>query len=64
VEREGDNMKYKLTDKTKNCLGKTLYQIQALKDFGVVKKGDVGGWVESEENLSHEFKCWIFENER
>lgn len=40
--------------------GKTLYQIEALKDFDNVKKGDLGGWVESEDNLSQEGDCWIY----
>ncbi|WP_375674505.1 hypothetical protein [Bartonella sp. CL100XZDX] len=37
----------------------TLYRIRALKDFGDVKKGDLGGWVESERNLSHDDNCWV-----
>jgi hypothetical protein len=28
-----------------------LYRIEALKDFGDVKKGDLGGYVQSEDNL-------------
>ena len=35
-------MKYKLTKNTKKVNGITLYQIQALKDFGDIKKGDLG----------------------
>lgn len=31
-----------------------LYQIQATKDFGNIKSGDLGGWIESEDNLSQE----------
>lgn len=34
----------------------------ALRDFGNVKKGDVGGFVASEENLSHEGDCWVYDN--
>lgn len=44
--------KYKLTKKTKNHLGVTLYQIEALMDFGDVKKGEKGGFIEKEENLA------------
>lgn len=40
--------------------GSTIYRIEALKDFGDVKAGDIGGFVESEENLSHEGPCWIY----
>lgn len=39
-----------------------VYRIKALKDFGNVKKGDLGGFVESEDNLSHFGKCWIDNN--
>lgn len=51
--------KYKLTDKTKIYNGKTLYRIEALKDFDFIHKGEVGGFVESENNLSQENDCWI-----
>ena len=55
--------KYKLTDETIVMYGnKTLHRIQALRDFGDVKKGDLGGFVESEENLSHYDTCWIYDN--
>ena len=52
-------MKYKLTDETIKHNGITLYRIQALKDFGDVKAGDLGGWVQSEKNLSQDGDCWI-----
>ena len=54
--------KYKLTEESINYFGKTLYRIEALKDFDIVKKGDKGGYVESEENLSQEEDCWISDN--
>jgi carbonic anhydrase/acetyltransferase-like protein (isoleucine patch superfamily) len=51
----------------------TLHRIRALRSFDVeikscdskgtlvfpVKKGELGGWVQSEENLSQEGMCWI-----
>ena len=37
-----------------------LYRIRALRDFGDVKKGDLGGFIEKEENLSHEGDCWVY----
>ena len=40
--------KYKLTEETINIEGKTLYRIEALKDFADIKKGDKGGFVEKE----------------
>ena len=55
-------IKYKLTEESINYFGKTLYRIEALKDFDIVKKGDKGGYVESEENLSQEEDCWVFDN--
>ncbi|MBO7717918.1 hypothetical protein J6S37_00260 [Candidatus Saccharibacteria bacterium] len=43
----------------------TLYRIRALKDIeGVVRKGEVGGFVQFEENLSHEGNCWIDSNSK
>ena len=39
-----------------------LYRIKALKDFNDVKKGDIGGYVESEYNLSQYDNCWIYDN--
>ena len=37
-------------------------RVVALIDFGNVKTGDVGGFVESENNLSHDGLCWVFGN--
>ena len=54
--------KYKLTDETINVNGKTLYRIKSLKDFGNVKKGDKGGFVEKESNLSQSGDCWVYDN--
>lgn len=41
---------------------KGLYRVKALKDFGDVKKGDIGGYVENPNNLSHEGYCWVCDN--
>lgn len=54
--------KYKLTDETINLNGATLYRIEALKDFGEIKKGDKGGFIESENNLAHEGNAWVSNN--
>lgn len=40
---------------------KTLYRIVALKNFGDVKLGSKGGYVESEANLSQTGNCWIYD---
>ena len=54
--------KYELTTNTKMCFGRRLYQIKALKDFGDVKAGDLGGYIEKEENLSQDGIAWVFDN--
>ena len=56
--------KYKLTDETINLNGVTLYRIEALKYFGEIKKGDKGGFIESENNLAHEGNAWVSDNAR
>lgn len=57
------NEKYKLLDNdTINFLGKKLYRIEALKDFGNVRKGHKGGYVQSERNLSPSGNSWVFGN--
>ena len=52
-------MKYKLTDEAIKHNNRTLYRIQALKDFSDVKAGELGGWIESERNLSQDGDCWV-----
>ena len=39
-----------------------LLRITALKDFSDVKKGQQGGLIEKEYNLSQEGDCWVYEN--
>ena len=38
-----------------------MYRIKALRDFGDVKKGDLGGFIQKEENLSHFGDCWVYD---
>lgn len=53
-------MKYKLLKEDKIKFGgRTLYRIQAIKEFGPIKEGDIGGYVENENILSQEGECWI-----
>ena len=54
--------KYKLTYETIEVEGKALYRIEALKDFCEIKKGDKGGFIESEDNLSHEGNAWVYDD--
>ena len=41
-----------------------LFRIIALKDFSNVKKGDLGGLIEKEENLDQQGDCWVYGNAR
>lgn len=54
--------KYELTDETICCIGHTLHRIKALKDFFDIKKGDIGGFIEKEGNLSQDDDCWVYDN--
>jgi len=39
-----------------------LLRITALKNFGDVKKGDEGGLIQKEYNLSQSGDCWVYDN--
>ena len=54
--------KYILTEETKVAHGRTLHRIKAVRDFNNVKNGDLGGFIESEVNLSHETNAWVYNN--
>ena len=57
--------KYKLLENdTIMVNGRALYRIEALKDFADVRKGDRDGYVEKEDNLSHDGICWVYDNAR
>ena len=51
--------KYELSNIAIEFNGVTLHRIKALKDFSDVKAGDLGGWVEKEDNLSQIGDAWI-----
>lgn len=59
-----EELKYKFTEKTIEYKGYTLHQIIAISSFGDVKVGDVGGFIESEENLSQYGLCWVYDNSK
>ena len=48
-----------LQDQTIELRGRTLYRICALRDFGNVHAGDVGGYIECERNLSQNGNAWV-----
>ena len=54
--------KYELTSETKIVFGHILYRIKALSSFGCVSAGDLGGFLESEKNLSQNGNAWVFGN--
>ena len=59
--------KYKLSEEETSFLNPdgsttTLYRIVALRDFADVKKGDLGGFIEKENNLSHEGNAWVYDD--
>lgn len=54
--------KYELTEETVKVSEITLYRIRAVRDFGSVKTGDLGGYIEKEENLSHFGDAWVSDN--
>lgn len=55
--------KYKLSKAyTREFEGITLHRVEALYSFNDVVKGDLGGWVESENNLSQSGDCWVYNN--
>ena len=53
-----------LKDDTIIMSGRTLYRIKALRDFGNVEKGELGGYIESGNNLSHFGNAWVYDNAR
>ena len=54
--------KYELIKESKTMFAeREIFRIRALKDFEDVKAGDIGGWVCSENNLSQEGECWIYD---
>ena len=54
------NTKYEFTGETKIVKGVTLHRIRALKSFGEIREGDIGGWIEAERNLSIYDTAWVF----
>ena len=52
--------KYEFTGEVKNWFGHTLHRIRATVAFGNVSAGELGGWIEKEENLSHDCNAWVY----
>ena len=64
------NKKFELTEETMVLdNGKVLHRIRAVSDFtlsigATVHAGDLGGWVEKEDNLSQSGKAWVYGDAR
>ena len=57
------NKKYELiSDDTIWVDDLMLYRVKALRDFGSVAAGTIGGYIEKEANLAQEGNCWVADN--
>lgn len=56
-----DDRKYEITDIVHPQFP-WLHRIRALRDVGSIKAGSLGGFVESEDNLSQQGNCWLKKN--
>ena len=54
--------KYELTADTKIRAGTTLHRIRALKSFGPIAAGELGGYIERETNLAQDGNAWVCGN--
>jgi hypothetical protein len=62
--RQATARKYRLVGPSLTYQDRKLHRIQALRDMPEigVRIGDVGGYVQGYNNLSHEGMCWVFGN--
>lgn len=57
--------KFELTDNfIINAFGVKLFQIKCTKSFKYAKEGDLGGYVEKDENLDQESNAWVYGDAR
>ena len=53
--------KFELTSEfITNIFGTKLFRIRALVEFGDVEAGELGGYLEKEENLDHDGDAWVY----
>lgn len=52
--------KYELTAEFIEKWGKKLFRIKALISFGSVEAGELGGYVEKEDNLAQTGNAWVY----
>ena len=56
--------KYELTSESMVFQGRELFRIKALVSFGNVKEGEMGGYIQKEDNLSQNGNSWVGGNAR
>ena len=57
--------KFELTSEfVTNIFGTKLFRIKALVEFGDVEAGELGGYIEKEENLDHDGDAWVYGDAR
>ena len=54
--------KFELTTDFITVFGIKLFRVKALISFGNVSEGELGGYLEKEENLSQEGSAWVSDN--
>lgn len=56
--------KYEFTRETMTSYidGRTLRRIRATRTFNDVKEGELGGWIEKENNLSQDGNAWVYDD--
>jgi NDP-sugar pyrophosphorylase family protein len=60
MTKKTEHKKYVLLETPTNRFGRIVYRIKAVRRVNwLVPKGRIGGYVESENNLSHHGECWI-----
>ena len=52
--------KFELTTEFVEKYGRKLFRIKALIKFGYINAGEVGGYVEKEENLAQDSNAWVY----
>ena len=57
---EMEQKRYEFTGETMDFFGRTLHRIRSLRAFSDINVGDIGGWIEKEENLSHNNNAQVY----
>lgn len=52
MELETEELKYEFTGEESTYNGNTVRRIRAIRDFGNIKAGDLGGWLEKAYNTA------------